>query len=163
MGHVGYTPAHLTQARPEPPSAAATIYLGHHIYRRLFALGGSSHSSLIMGIQSTSVRNHPTAQLMIICHSQTLFQQPFSSCSRVPSGLVCDQPKCCARHRQQRCVTIRASGAQVSPRRSSPVVIYLKELNQSKVALICGGGSGHEPAHSGFVGELIPLCRTLHS
>lgn len=32
-------------------------------------------------------------------------------------------------------------------------VIYLKELNQSKVALICGGGSGHEPAHSGFVGE----------
>jgi triose/dihydroxyacetone kinase / FAD-AMP lyase (cyclizing) len=25
--------------------------------------------------------------------------------------------------------------------------------NANKVALICGGGSGHEPAHAGFIGE----------
>lgn len=26
-------------------------------------------------------------------------------------------------------------------------------MNRGNVALICGGGSGHEPAHAGFVGE----------
>ncbi len=28
-----------------------------------------------------------------------------------------------------------------------------KVKNANKVALICGGGSGHEPAHAGFIGE----------
>ncbi|MCK8060154.1 dihydroxyacetone kinase subunit DhaK [Fusibacter sp. A2] len=28
-----------------------------------------------------------------------------------------------------------------------------KDLNKDKVTLICGGGSGHEPAHAGFVGR----------
>lgn len=32
-------------------------------------------------------------------------------------------------------------------------VILRKELAQNKVALISGGGSGHEPAHAGFVGQ----------
>lgn len=32
-------------------------------------------------------------------------------------------------------------------------VILRKEIAQDKVALISGGGSGHEPAHAGFVGE----------
>ncbi|MGG3279967.1 dihydroxyacetone kinase subunit DhaK [Paenibacillus solani] len=31
-------------------------------------------------------------------------------------------------------------------------VISKKEINQEKVTLISGGGSGHEPAHAGFVG-----------
>ena len=31
-------------------------------------------------------------------------------------------------------------------------VIKKKEINKSKVSLIGGGGSGHEPAHAGFVG-----------
>jgi len=31
-------------------------------------------------------------------------------------------------------------------------VIARKNLNKDKVTLICGGGSGHEPAHAGFVG-----------
>ena len=31
-------------------------------------------------------------------------------------------------------------------------VIARKTLNKEKVTLICGGGSGHEPAHAGFVG-----------
>lgn len=31
-------------------------------------------------------------------------------------------------------------------------VIYKKNLNKNKVSLISGGGSGHEPAHAGFVG-----------
>ncbi len=33
------------------------------------------------------------------------------------------------------------------------MVIAKKELNHKKVSLISGGGSGHEPAHAGFVGE----------
>lgn len=32
-------------------------------------------------------------------------------------------------------------------------VIKRKSLNKDKVVLISGGGSGHEPAHAGFVGE----------
>lgn len=32
-------------------------------------------------------------------------------------------------------------------------IIRKKELNKDKVALISGGGSGHEPAHAGFVGK----------
>ncbi|KAJ6541562.1 dihydroxyacetone kinase [Mycena capillaripes] len=32
-------------------------------------------------------------------------------------------------------------------------VVYRSTLDRSKVALICGGGSGHEPSHAGFVGE----------
>lgn len=32
-------------------------------------------------------------------------------------------------------------------------IIHKKELNRSKVTLISGGGSGHEPAHAGFVGQ----------
>ncbi|MGR3512848.1 MAG: dihydroxyacetone kinase subunit DhaK [Paracoccaceae bacterium] len=31
-------------------------------------------------------------------------------------------------------------------------VVYRTDWNRSKVALISGGGSGHEPAHAGFVG-----------
>ncbi len=32
-------------------------------------------------------------------------------------------------------------------------IIKRKQLNKSKVTLISGGGSGHEPAHAGFVGK----------
>ncbi|TEB12285.1 Dak1-domain-containing protein [Coprinellus micaceus] len=32
-------------------------------------------------------------------------------------------------------------------------ILFVKNHNRSKVALVCGGGSGHEPAHSGFVGD----------
>lgn len=30
-------------------------------------------------------------------------------------------------------------------------VLILKDIPQDRVALVCGGGAGHEPAHSGFV------------
>ena len=32
-------------------------------------------------------------------------------------------------------------------------VIKKKTLNKDKVTLISGGGSGHEPAHAGFIGK----------
>ncbi|VDC04169.1 unnamed protein product [Peniophora sp. CBMAI 1063] len=32
-------------------------------------------------------------------------------------------------------------------------VVYQASQDRSKVALICGGGSGHEPAHAAFVGD----------
>ncbi|MBR9786649.1 MAG: DAK2 domain-containing protein [Vibrionaceae bacterium] len=32
-------------------------------------------------------------------------------------------------------------------------VVARNDWNKDKVALICGGGSGHEPAHAGFVGK----------
>src|SRR6187549_772902 len=35
---------------------------------------------------------------------------------------------------------------------SEPVFVRRKHLTQGKVALISGGGSGHEPLHAGFVG-----------
>jgi dihydroxyacetone kinase-like protein len=35
---------------------------------------------------------------------------------------------------------------------SAPVFLRRKHLSQGKVALISGGGSGHEPLHAGFVG-----------
>ncbi|KAK0184586.1 dihydroxyacetone kinase [Armillaria mellea] len=34
-------------------------------------------------------------------------------------------------------------------------VVYKRAIDPSKVAVICGGGSGHEPSHAGFVGEGI--------
>ncbi|KAF8966336.1 dihydroxyacetone kinase 1 [Flammula alnicola] len=34
-------------------------------------------------------------------------------------------------------------------------IVYVKSNDRSKVALMCGGGSGHEPAHAGFVGQGI--------
>src|ERR1041385_7486917 len=36
---------------------------------------------------------------------------------------------------------------------SEPVFVRRKRLTQGKVALISGGGSGHEPLHAGFVGH----------
>ncbi|MBO8433739.1 MAG: dihydroxyacetone kinase subunit DhaK [Tyzzerella sp.] len=37
-------------------------------------------------------------------------------------------------------------------------VIKKKEINKNKVSLISGGGSGHEPAHAGFVGKGMLDC-----
>jgi triose/dihydroxyacetone kinase / FAD-AMP lyase (cyclizing) len=34
-------------------------------------------------------------------------------------------------------------------------VIHVASQDRTKVALVCGGGSGHEPAHAGFVGSYI--------
>src|SRR5436190_18689713 len=36
---------------------------------------------------------------------------------------------------------------------SEPVFVRRRELAPGKVALISGGGSGHEPLHAGFVGR----------
>ncbi|KAL1747587.1 Dak1 domain-containing protein [Schizophyllum fasciatum] len=32
-------------------------------------------------------------------------------------------------------------------------ILHIAKPDRSKVAIICGGGSGHEPAHAGFVGD----------
>ncbi|KAH6915961.1 dihydroxyacetone kinase 1 [Coprinopsis sp. MPI-PUGE-AT-0042] len=32
-------------------------------------------------------------------------------------------------------------------------IVFLREQNKSKVTLVCGGGSGHEPAHASYVGQ----------
>ena len=34
-------------------------------------------------------------------------------------------------------------------------VVYRTKIDKSKVSLICGGGSGHEPSHPGFVGAQV--------
>ncbi len=31
------------------------------------------------------------------------------------------------------------------------LVLKLKNIDVNKVSIICGGGSGHEPSHAGFV------------
>lgn len=38
------------------------------------------------------------------------------------------------------------------------IAVFIANRDRSKVALMCGGGSGHEPAHAAFVGELLPVC-----
>lgn len=38
-------------------------------------------------------------------------------------------------------------------------VVYLDSRDCSKVALLCGGGSGHEPAHAGYVGGVPRTVR----
>src|SRR4029450_13840222 len=39
---------------------------------------------------------------------------------------------------------------------SEPVFVRRKQFTQGKVALISGGGSGHEPMHAGFGGSGMP-------
>lgn len=41
-----------------------------------------------------------------------------------------------------------------------PTVLYLQpDLSKDKVHLISGGGSGHEPAHAGYVGDgMLDIC-----
>ncbi|KAF9054528.1 dihydroxyacetone kinase [Panaeolus papilionaceus] len=36
--------------------------------------------------------------------------------------------------------------------------VYIKKQDRSKVALMCGGGAGHEPAHAAYVGKGILTC-----
>jgi hypothetical protein len=36
-------------------------------------------------------------------------------------------------------------------------VVFLADQDRSRVGLICGGGSGHEPSHAGFVGQIIGM------
>lgn len=47
---------------------------------------------------------------------------------------------------------VLAHGDKLRYNKKSKLLIR-KELNKNKVTLISGGGSGHEPAHAGFVGE----------
>ena len=51
--------------------------------------------------------------------------------------------------------TIRASGGALARLAGYPHirVVVRNDWDKSKVALVSGGGSGHEPAHAGFVGE----------
>ena len=45
-----------------------------------------------------------------------------------------------------------AAHAQLVAVNLDPLFVARKAVNRSKVALVSGGGSGHEPLHSGFVG-----------
>jgi dihydroxyacetone kinase len=40
-----------------------------------------------------------------------------------------------------------------SPANNAVVVFHKPQSSSDKVILIAGGGSGHEPAHTGFIGE----------
>ncbi|PPQ64770.1 hypothetical protein CVT24_007856 [Panaeolus cyanescens] len=37
-------------------------------------------------------------------------------------------------------------------------IVFVKEQDRSKVALMCGGGAGHEPAHAAYVGKGMLTC-----
>jgi dihydroxyacetone kinase-like protein len=64
-----------------------------------------------------------------------LLNDPINAAEEAMEGMILAQPR----------VLRRIPGRRIVVRRNSPV--------QGKVALICGGGSGHEPAHSGYVGD----------
>ncbi len=54
---------------------------------------------------------------------------------------------------QEMCAGIvLAHGSKLTYNKKNKLIIR-KNLNKDKVILISGGGSGHEPAHAGFVGE----------
>lgn len=36
---------------------------------------------------------------------------------------------------------------------SPTTVVYARNRDPKKVSIVCGGGSGHEPAHAAFVGD----------
>lgn len=46
-----------------------------------------------------------------------------------------------------------AAHADLVKLNADPLFLYRADSMQSKVALISGGGSGHEPLHSGFIGR----------
>ena len=50
---------------------------------------------------------------------------------------------------------IRASGGALAKLDGFPhiKVVVRNDWDKSKVAIVCGGGSGHEPSHAGFVGK----------
>ncbi len=50
---------------------------------------------------------------------------------------------------------IRASGGALARLDGFPhiKVVVRNDWDKSKVAIVCGGGSGHEPSHAGFVGK----------
>lgn len=64
-----------------------------------------------------------------------ILNDPRKAADEAMDGMVLSQSK----------VIKRIPGRRIVVRTNSPV--------QGKVALICGGGSGHEPAHSGYVGK----------
>lgn len=80
-----------------------------------------------------------------------------------PSTLVVDSLKgLCELNRQVALDLANRGAIGISARYRPPneisrvsKVVYLASPDPSKVALICGGGSGHEPAHAGFVGDGI--------
>ena len=48
-----------------------------------------------------------------------------------------------------------------------PIFMTRKEINPNKVLLVSGGGSGHEPLHTGYIGKgmldvACPLLQVLH-
>ena len=64
-----------------------------------------------------------------------ILNDPKSAAEEALDGMVLAQPQ----------TLKRIPGRRIVVRTSSPI--------EGKVALICGGGSGHEPAHAGYVGK----------
>jgi dihydroxyacetone kinase-like protein len=64
-----------------------------------------------------------------------ILNDPRSVAEEAMDGMALAQPN----------VLRKIAGRRIVVRKSSPI--------QGKVGLICGGGSGHEPAHSGYVGR----------
>jgi dihydroxyacetone kinase-like protein len=64
-----------------------------------------------------------------------ILNDPKRAAEEAMDGMVLSQPQ----------ILKRIPGRRIVVRTSSPV--------RGKVALICGGGSGHEPAHTGYVGK----------
>ncbi|ADE19948.1 dihydroxyacetone kinase subunit DhaK [Mycoplasma crocodyli] len=54
---------------------------------------------------------------------------------------------------EEMCLGIAASHSDLVKKHPTHNIILRAKTNSKKVALISGGGSGHEPAHGGFVGE----------
>lgn len=93
---------------------------------------------------------------------QTLSEHPRLACARLPQGALCPQPP--SRHRscKQRFFFFPALPSSLcNVDHVLGPVLHLANPDRSKVTLVCGGGSGHEPSHSAFVGGCLDIrhCR----
>lgn len=79
-------------------------------------------------------------------HVQAPLQLPRRPRRRRPRRSLCPQPP--PRRRPFQRFVSRATPCSAH----RPPVVHLANPDRARVALVCGGGSGHEPSHSAFVG-----------
>lgn len=89
-----------------------------------------------------------------------------------PKGHFLNSPECLVTDSLKGLCAINPQLALDEKNKSTPIetrnlpahvlpVVYIRSLDRSKVALICGGGAGHEPAHAGYVGKHPPYHSSL--
>jgi Dak1 domain len=112
------------------------------------ALGNHSFPRSSIPISTCCCCSSPAHPLSWVCRPLLYFQSPLTfflvkHFLNDPSSLV-------VQSLQGLCAINPKLGLDVNNK-----VVFLADQDRSRVGLICGGGSGHEPSHAGFVGQII--------